>query len=131
MSRSAAATFLLMFAAACGSQKPSPIVPVLVAVPTQGPLPADALDMCRLARLEGVLVRHDEFGLAVRSDPAVAPAIVIWPHGWVARDVGIIRQLLDDRGRVLAREGDRVVSAGGSVGDRFATCGPLEVDPGS
>jgi hypothetical protein len=131
MSRAVASLLLLLVVAACAATQPvAPVGSVLVPIPTQGPPPTDALDGCRMARLEGVLVRHQEVGLAVRSDPAFAPVIALWPHGWVARDVGGVRQLLDDRGRVMAREGDRVVSAGGSVGDRFATCGDLEVAPG-
>jgi hypothetical protein len=105
----------------------------LIPVPTQTPPPAFALgpEACPLALLEGRLVRHEEFGVAVQGDPNFAPAVVVWPHGWAARDVVGVRELLDADGRVVAREGDFVSAGGGSSPPRdwFHPCGPIEFTP--
>ena len=104
-----------------------------VAVPTQTPAPP--LDLgpqaCPAALLEGMLVRHDEAGLAVQGDPNFPATVVVWPHGWAARDVDGVRELLDADGRVVAREGDFVSAGGGSLPPRdwFHPCGPPDFAP--
>lgn len=122
---------LTFFLAACGAEPPAPAN--LVAVPTQTPPPLIDLgpQACPAALLEGMLVRHAEAGLAVEGDPNFPPTVVLWPHGWVARDVDGIRELLDSDGRVVGREGD-FVSAGGGMNARdtaFIPCGSFEITP--
>ena len=87
---------------------------------------------CPAALLEGTLVRHEQAGLAVQGDPNFPPTPVMWPHGWVARDMDDVRELLDADGRVVGREGD-FVSAGGGMNladTAFVPCGPPEIRPG-
>ena len=106
----------------------------VIAVPTQEPRPAFEPEpqACPMALLEGRLVRHPEFGVGVQGDPDFPPAIAVWPHGWTARDVDGIRELLDADGNIVAREGDFVSAGGGSYPPRdwFRTCGPIEVRRG-
>jgi hypothetical protein len=105
----------------------------LVPVPTQSPPPF--LDLgpraCPTALLEGVLVRHDEAGMAVQGDPNFPPTPVMWPHGWAARDVEGVRDLLDADGRVVGREGDFVSAGGGmnAANTAFVPCGTPEITP--
>ena len=119
--------------AACAAE-PQPSVE-LIAVPTQSPGPF--LDLgpsgCPGALLEGTLVRHDEAGVAVEMDPNLPPAVVVWPHGWSARDVDGLRELLDDGGRAVAREGDRMSAGGGFYPPRdwFTPCGDITFTTGS
>ncbi len=102
-------------------------------MPTQTPAPP--LDLgpqaCPAALLEGMLVRHDEAGLAVHGDPNFPATVVVWPHGWAAREVDGVRELLDANGRVVAREGDFVSAGGGSdsVRDWFHPCGEITFTP--
>jgi uncharacterized Zn-binding protein involved in type VI secretion len=105
----------------------------LIAVPTQTPGPPIDLgpQACPTALLEGMLVRHDEAGVAVHGDPNFPPSVVAWPHGWAARDVDGVRELLDADGRVVAREGDFVSAGGGAFPphDWFYPCGDIKVTP--
>ena len=116
---------------ACGAA-PEPSAE-LIAVPTQTPGPP--LDLgpqaCPTALLEGTLVRHDEAGVAVQGDPNVPATPVVWPHGWAARDVEGVRELLDADGSVVAREGDFVSAGGGmdAADTAFLPCGDLEFTP--
>jgi uncharacterized Zn-binding protein involved in type VI secretion len=116
---------------ACGAD-PTPSAQ-LIAVPTQTPAPPIDLGprACPTALLEGRLVRHDEAGVAVQGDPNFPPSVVAWPHGWAARDVDGVSDLLDADGRVVAREGDFVSAGGGAFPphDWFYTCGDIEFTP--
>jgi hypothetical protein len=122
---------LVLLLGGCGSE-PAPSVD-LVAVPTQTAPPLIDLGplACPAALLEGVLVRHEEAGLAVQGDPNFPPTPVLWPHGWVARDMHDVRELLDAAGRVVGREGDFVSAGGGmnATDTAFVPCGPPEITP--
>jgi len=126
--RVATVTALMVLLGAC-SGEPAPSAE-LVAVPTQSPPPPFQLgpQACPAALLEGTLVRHEEAGLAVRADRNLPPTPVVWPHGWAARDVGGVRELLDADGRVVGREGDVVSAGGGAYAPRdwFHPCGPID-----
>ena len=126
---------ILMLAAGAGcSAEPLPSWQ-LIGIPTQtaGPILDLGPRTCPLALLEGTLVRHAEAGLAVQGDALSEPRIVVWPHGWVARDAGDLRELLDEGGRVVAREGDLVSAGGGFVppNDWFYPCGEITFTAGS
>ena len=132
MVRSIAPYLALALVLAACSAEPSPPAD-LVPVPTQTPPPPFDLEpqACPAALLEGMLVRHDEAGLAVQGDPNFPATPVVWPHGWAARDVDGVRKLLDADGRVVGREGD-FVSAGGGMNapdTAFVPCGSLEITP--
>jgi hypothetical protein len=105
----------------------------LVPVPTQSAAPFPNLGPaeCPGAVIQGALVSHDETGVAVDMGPNAPLVIIVWPHGWVARDVDGVRQLLDGAGRIAAREGDRVEAGGGFYPPRdwFHVCGEITVTP--
>ncbi len=101
---------------------------VLVAcAPSQlrtAPAPATA---CDLALTAGSLEKHPQTGLGIaESDVLVHP--VQWPFGYSARmDVSSI-VLVDETGKVVAREHDRVEVGGGMGADGvWFACGPVSV----
>jgi len=84
--------------------------------------------ICLAARVGGVLVADSNYGLAYQVDGGVHG--VIWPHAYSARRVAGVVFLIDPSGRKLAREGDRIVSAGSYGPDGIALpCGDLQVNP--
>ena len=112
--------------AGCAGSAPAHLIPVPTSAATGfrgGPA------ACPAALLEGELVADDEFGFVVAHADGLASAVT-WPHGYVARDAPR-RELLDDSGRVVAREGDLVALGGGETGagPGFVVCGQLDVTP--
>jgi hypothetical protein len=116
---------LAVAVAGCAGPSPSGLIPV----PTSAPAPLFGPMACPAALLEGELVADDEFGFVVAHADGFSSAVT-WPHGFVARD-SPRRELLDDSGRVVAREGDFVALGGGETGQGpgFVVCGQLEVTP--
>ena len=111
------------------SSSPSP-GPILIRVLTQEPPPPGGRP-CMEALLEGVLVAHDRFGIAV-ADPAGFVRPVIWPFGYAAAQVDGRLALLDERGLPVAAVGDPVRLTGGETSSNGAweTCGgPRVVRP--
>ena len=105
-----------------------PVPAVLIPVPTSAATGFRGFPAaCPAALLEGELVADDEFGFVVAHADGFTSAVT-WPHGYVARDAAR-RELLDDSGRVVAREGDLVALGGGSAGPGFIVCGQLDVTP--
>ena len=88
----------------------------VIAIPTAAPMvPNEDGDFfCLLARAEGRLVAHPGWGLALQPglDP---PYPIVWPHGYAGRIAGERVELLDHRGRVVARSGDTLEMAGGEA----------------
>jgi len=108
---------LAVVVAACG---PGPIGPVTVQ--TQPPM-----TVCAAARVGGVLVADASYGLAFRRDGGTRG--VVWPNGYSAsRGKDGVVVLIDPSGRVVAREGDTISSAGyGDDSDVSFPCGDFEV----
>jgi len=87
---------------------------------------------CMAALMTGKLARNPGSGLGLDHGPAGPPTVVEWPFRYSARDEGGQIALLDETGRVVAREGD-TVQMGGGLGQLniWYTCGPVEVIPPS
>ena len=102
------------------------LFPVPFALRT-APAPAQA---CMDALIGGTLVRHAPSGLGIAGDDGPATTVE-WPFGYAARDEGGRIALLDDHGRVVAREGDEVMVGGGFGTDVWHACGPVTVPAAS
>jgi hypothetical protein len=96
-----------------------------------GPVPINTSaprTVCDAARVGGVLVYDTTYGLGFKSGDTVH--VAVWPNGYSARrgQDGVV-VLIDPTGRVVAREGDRIVAAGAN-GDTavYVEC-DLEVNP--
>lgn len=77
---------------------------------------------CPMARGAGILGIHPISGLGVR--PLFGDLIPVrWPFGYTARREADGAVLIDDQGRVVAREGDNVEFAGGRIEDGGALDG--------
>jgi hypothetical protein len=117
--RVAALAVLAVLVAGCA---PAPIGPVTIQ--TQPPR-----TVCDAARVGGVLVADPAYGLAFKSDGGTRG--VVWPNGYSARreQDGVV-VLIDPSGRIVAREGDRILSAGNVHDDNITfPCGDLQVNP--
>jgi hypothetical protein len=74
------------------------------------------------ALLHGTLVADARWGIAIRSEAAGGVIKVVWPHGYSAHP-GPPMEVLDDAGRLVAREGDSVALPGGQEMDgRWQVC---------
>jgi hypothetical protein len=72
-------------------------------------------EVCNQARVGGVLVADPTYGLAFKNPGYVQGAV--WPFGYSARRESGVIVLLGPSGQVVAREGDRVLAAGGGSSD--------------
>jgi hypothetical protein len=112
------AMMLALLLAACSTALPAGPVPLQ----TGGHHP-----VCEAARVGGTLVAAPYWGLAFErhGDPSgLSYTGVRWPFGYTARrgDDGVV-VLIDPEGRVIAREGDRIVAAGANGGgEDFVEC---------
>lgn len=71
--------------------------------------------VCMQARVGGILTAHPTYGLGFQS-PGYATGAV-WPYGFTARRESGVILLIGVAGQVVAREGDRILAAGGTAGD--------------
>ena len=101
----AAMAILLAVAFGLGSQPATSQDPGVVPLPTSELGPGM---MCNAALLEGELVVHPDWGVAVRGYEYP----IFWPLGYVGRSRGDLIEVLNPAGDVVARIGD-VISAGG------------------
>ena len=76
---------------------------------------------CLLFRFGGVLVADPTYGLALQGTG------VIWPRGYSARRLAGKIEILDERGYVVAREGDNVIM-GNPPNNVVEPCIPIEVE---
>ena len=79
-----------------------------IAIPT---VPRANGEGCRLALLDGTLILHPVWGLAVGGGNR--PQFVFWPNGFSAQLTDDGANLLDQEGRVVAHTGDEVRAVGG------------------
>ncbi|MDQ3938290.1 MAG: hypothetical protein M3253_06370, partial [Chloroflexota bacterium] len=89
-------------------------------VPTLGPVLSDTPPPCPAALLEGKIVAHEEWGVAVEDQVGGMVWQVFWPYGYTARVVEGRVTLLDEAGDVVAGEGDVVSVGGGEIGSTGA-----------
>jgi len=86
---------------------------------------------CRLARVGGTVALDRNVGVGLRDRNGETHR-VLWPFGFTAyRDFEGVK-LVDGDGRIVAREGDEIATAGFRDDDGVAhPCGPIEiVQPG-
>lgn len=85
---------------------------------------------CDGAITSGRLTNNRPNGLALQA-PDGATTLVLWPFGYSTRGFVGSMELVDDQGRVIAREGDNVEVGGGMGGDGFfaACAGTIRVVP--
>jgi hypothetical protein len=116
---------LLSVAGCASSGTPTPFhdagaTPMVLTV--QSPWPTGA-HSCPVAMTSGRLVRNVSWGLVLIEDGTSITTRVIWPPGYSAREGSLI-EVLDDKGRVVARELDHVSLPGGYLADREWTVCP-------
>lgn len=107
----------------------------LLGAPTADPTPSGT--PCPAALIEGRLVAHEQWGVALEEGVSGTLLEVIWPDGHsVVSDAGRIA-LIDEDGEVVAHVGDTVQIGGGQVGQgrrkgAWWNCGGhvTVVDPG-
>jgi hypothetical protein len=123
------AGFLLVLSlAACGSGAQAASVPP--AEPFAIRTAADSTLMCMDALLAGTLTRSAASGLGVAAENGQSTAIE-WPFGYSARVEADRVVLVDETGKVVAREGE-AISLGGGLGNAlWYACGPVTVIPES
>ena len=96
---------------------------------TQEPVPSGSTPQpCAAAQTSGQLARGDA-GRLVLVEPYGLRRPVIWPFGYSARENEGRIEVLDEHGRVVAMEGDRVLLAGGEIGSDgpWSACGPPKI----
>jgi hypothetical protein len=118
-----AVTMLATIVAACGSAAPtsSPVVPPFAIRAAQVQPQA-----CMEALLSGRLAQNAMTGLGVVSAGG-QPMPVEWPFRYSARVDGGRVSLLDESGKVVAREGDEINVGGGFGNQVWFACGPVTV----
>ena len=117
-------------AACVGSPAASPTGPAASGAPTSGTFgiltAAVEPDACMDALMGGTLAKHPQSGLGITSaDGTRSP--VEWPFRYSARvEFGRVI-LLDETGRVVAREGDEITVGGGFGNQFWHACAPVTV----
>jgi hypothetical protein len=96
------------------------VAPFLIRTPAVNP------QACMDALMTGKLVQHPMSGLGV-SSPNDQPMAVEWPFRYSARIVDGRVELLDETGKVVAREGDQVSMGGGFGNLIWHACGPVSI----
>ena len=72
---------------------------------------------CLQARVGGTLVAHPDSGLGFKGVAGSPNRPARWPYGWSARRENGVVLLVDPTGRVMAREGDKILASGGVSSD--------------
>ncbi len=127
--------------AACSAAPPATTTPsnAPTAVPSVTPIATPAIAIttapvanavCMEALMSGRLTRDARTGLGVTASDGQQMAVE-WPFGYSARNDGGRLALVDDTGKVVAREGDEIQVGGGFGNLMWHACGPVSVNPGS
>ena len=98
--------------AGCGGDQNEPTGPIPVVLRTQPPPPADGLEACMDALLEGRLVISGTSVIAV-GDASGGVDQIAWPFGYSGQVDPAGLHLLDETGGVVATIGDTVQVGGG------------------
>ena len=115
--------------AGCAGDQNEPTGPLPVLLRTQPPPPADGLEACMDALLEGRLVNSGTSGIAV-GDASGGIHEIAWPFGYSGRVDPAGLHLLDETGGVVATIGDTVQVGGGEGnGGIWFACGGIGVVP--
>lgn len=102
---------------------------VMFPVPVQPQPAAGVAVACMDALTSGTLVADARWGIALgqTNGPTIQ---VLWPTGFVGRQVDGAIELLDHRGIAVARVGDKVQIAGGQgAGNAWWACGAPTSSP--
>jgi hypothetical protein len=85
-------------------------------------------EACMLALTSGTLARHPETGLGIAGPEGTVQAVE-WPFGYSAWTEVSQTVLVDETGKVIAREGDQI-EVGGGLGNGeqlWHACGGVQV----
>jgi hypothetical protein len=116
-----ASTFLAAAVAACQSGS-VPIGGGAVAIRTA----PEVAQACMDALAGGILAANNASGLGINSADGDEMAVE-WPFGYTARNnLGTI-ELLDETGKVVAKDGDEITVGGGFGNQFWHACGPVSV----
>jgi hypothetical protein len=114
------------------STPPSPSLSAsLLPVPTAEPWEGTTPGPCPPGLVEGEIVSHPEWGVAIASSMLDEPVTkVIWPHGFTGRVEGDRIALINENGTVVGHVGDSVQLGGGEANPgEWNGCGLLLVQP--
>ena len=114
----------LMLGGCAGAPEPTA---VLFQVPTQGPPPPGGA-VCMDALNSGTLVADARWGIALGQEGAPTMQ-VMWPSGYFGRRTAAAVELLDEKGVVVGRVGNRVTIGGGHSGNAWWACGAPNREP--
>ncbi len=122
-------------AATASPSAPTPSVTSPVALPAATPAivittARVANAICMDALMTGRLARDARTGLGVTAGDGQQTAVE-WPFGYSARNEGGRLALVDETGKVVAREGDQIQVGGGFGNVMWHACGPVSLAPGS
>ena len=122
MARTIAGALLAMAVMLAGCATSEPVDPGLIPLATSRAGMFDSA--CPAALLEGMLIAHPATGSAIAGDPRPIP--IIWPFGFRGRRTGVVLEILDRSGAIVARSGESIRLSGGEItGDgQWSTCGP-------
>ncbi|HEY8237866.1 MAG TPA: hypothetical protein VIF63_00375 [Candidatus Limnocylindrales bacterium] len=124
--RLVAASLVVVSVAACSTGAAPTATPALTAVPAFAIRAAAAQPQaCMDALLGGKLTRNPGSGLGVTNGNEAT--VVEWPFRYSAREAEGRVLLIDETGKVVAREGDEITVGGGFGNQFWHACGPVTV----
>ena len=120
-----AGSLIVIAVAACSpAASATPAAPATIAQALIRTAPVQP-DACMDALLGGTLARNAQSGLGVNNEGE--QMAVEWPFRYSARLEGGRMALLDETGKVVAREGDEITVGGGFGNQFWHACAPVTV----